>query len=85
MFAYSLQLNDIQIVRYKEIAGVILAAFFNKETSCKEHTELVQHLKEGNGEASSALIRHHYRSVINHAVTILNLESSGSKIKTLPL
>ena len=47
--------------------------------------ELVRHMKEGKGEDASALIRHHYRSVINHAVTILNLESSGSKIKTLPL
>ena len=78
-------LYDSLKINMRRVRVFYSSLWHDKETSCKEHMELVRHLKEGKGEDASALIRHHYRSVINHAVTILNLESSGSKIKTLPL
>lgn len=78
-------LYDSLKINMRRVRVFYSSLWHDKETSSKEHTELIQCIRAGKGEEASAIIRHHYRNVINHAVTILNLETSQSKITTLPL
>ena len=78
-------LYDSLKINMRRVRVFYSSLWHDKEASCKEHARLIQLLKNKNGDEASVLIQHHYRYVIHHAVTILNLESSESKIKILPL
>lgn len=78
------KLYDSLKVNMRRVRVFYSSLWHDKKLSCKEHADLISHIKANNAQKASLLISYHYRNVINHAITILNLESNDKIIREMP-